>query len=265
MKRLLLTGAAGAMGRAMRSRLAGLAETLRLSDIADPGAPGLDEEVRICDLADAAAVMDLVEGCDGIVHLGGISVEDSFSKIMQANLLGLYNLYEAARAHGRPRILFASSNHAIGYYPQSRRLKGDEPFRPDGLYGVSKAFGESLARMYYEKFGQESALVRIGSCTPQPSDRRMLSSWLSYDDFAGLAACVFRAPRLECPVIWGASANDAGWWDNAASAYLGWRPKDNAEAWRAEIEAAGPRPSPDAAVARYQGGVFTENPIIQGD
>lgn len=263
MRRLLLTGAAGGMGRALRGRLAGLAETIRLSDIADPGPAGPGEEVVRCDLADAEAVRDLVAGCDGIVHLGGISVEDTFSRIMQANLLGVYNLYEAARAAGQPRILFASSNHAVGFYPQSHRLRGDEPPRPDGLYGVSKCFGEALATMYFHKFGQETALVRIGSCVAEPVNHRMLSTWLSYDDFTRLCATVFRAPRLGCPVIWGASANDAGWWDHSAHAYLGWRPRDNAEEWRAAIDAAQPRPAPDDAVALYQGGVFTSDTIHQ--
>lgn len=265
MKRLLVTGAAGGMGRALRSRFSGLAETIRLSDRAEFGPAGEGEEIRICDLADAAAVKELVADCDAIVHLGGVSVEDKFSKIMEANLLGLYNLYEAARAHGRPRILFASSNHTIGYYPQTQRLKGEEPFRPDGLYGVSKVFGEALARMYYEKFGQETALVRIGSCTPRPTNRRMLSTWLSYDDFVDLARCVFRAPVLGCPVIWGVSANGASFWDNSGVAWLGWRPGDDAEAFRAEVEAAAPPPSPEEAVARYQGGVFIDNPIFTED
>ena len=262
MKRLLLTGAGGNMGRALRGRLAPLAEVVRLSARSDLGPLAPHEEAVLGDLADPAAVMKMVEGCDGIIHLGGVSVEDRFSKIMQGNLLGMYNLYEAARAHGLPRIIFASSNHAIGYYEQTQRLKGDEPYRPDGLYGVSKCFGEALARMYFEKFGQESALVRIGSCTERPTNHRMLSSWLSHQDFVDLAACAFRAPKLGCPVVWGVSANDAAWWDNSAVAYLGWRPKDNAEDYRAEIEASQPRPGPDDALARYQGGVFTDNPIF---
>ena len=115
MKRLLLTGAAGGLGSAMRGRLKGLAEIVRVSDIADLGAVAPHEEAVVCDLGDRAAVDRLVTDCDGIIHLGGVSVEDKFSKIMNANLLGLYNLYEAARANGMPRILFASSNHTIGF------------------------------------------------------------------------------------------------------------------------------------------------------
>ena len=261
MKRLLITGAAGGLGRMLRGRLGHLADVLRLSDVADMGKPAAHEECLVCDLADEAAVFDLVSGCDGIVHLGGISVERSFDLIEQANLRGVYNLYEAARANGMPRIVFASSNHTIGYYPQDQRLGVDDPVRPDGLYGVSKVFGEAMARMYHDKFGQETAIIRIGSCTPAPVDWRMLSTWFSHDDFVSLIEAVFRAPRLGCPIVWGASANDAGWWDNSAAGFLGWTPRDNAAAHRDRIEAEVPRPPADAPVARYQGGVFTAEPI----
>ncbi|HVK90059.1 MAG TPA: NAD(P)-dependent oxidoreductase [Mycoplana sp.] len=261
MKRLLITGAAGGLGRAMRPRLKGFADVLRLSDIADLGDAAPHEEIMPCDLGDAQAVHRLVEGCDGILHLGGISVEDKFSKILNANLLGLYNLYEAARAHGKPRILFASSNHTVGFYRQDEQVDASAPMRPDGLYGVSKCFGEALARMYFEKFGQETALVRIGSCLEKPTNHRMLSTWMSYDDFVSLIGCVFRAPMLGCPIIWGISDNDSRWWDNSHAAYLGWRPRDNAERFRAELEAKLERPEPSSPLALYQGGMFTQDPI----
>lgn len=265
MKRLLITGAAGALGRAMRSRLAGTAEILRLSDISDLGPANLGEECVQCDLGDAAAVNRLVEGCDGILHLGGISVEDKFSKILNANLLGLYNLYEAARAHGQPRILFASSNHTVGFYRQDQHIDVNAPMRPDGLYGVSKCFGEHLARMYFEKFGQETALVRIGSCMEKPTNHRMLASWMSYRDFVALIERVFHAPMLGCPVIWGVSNNDRRWWDNSHADYLGWKPQDNAETYRAEIDAALGKPDPKAAMHVYQGGNFVNDPIFKED
>ncbi|MFV0302278.1 MAG: NAD-dependent epimerase/dehydratase family protein [Paracoccus sp. (in: a-proteobacteria)] len=261
MKRLLITGAAGTLGQMLRQRLAPMAEILRLSDITDPGRPAANEEIYTCDLADEQAVFDIVADCDGIVHLGGVSVERSFDLIAPANLRGVYNLYEAARVNGMPRIVFASSNHTIGYYPQDQRLHADDPVRPDGLYGVSKVFGEAMARMYHEKFGQETAIIRIGSCTPEPHDWRMLSTWLSPDDFVSLIETVFRAPRLGCPIVWGASANDAGWWDNSAAGYLGWVPRDNAADHLPRIASEVSRPAPDAAVARYQGGSFTAEPI----
>ena len=259
--RLLITGAAGGLGRMVRDRLGHVARQVRLSDIAPlDGAPS-GMEVVSCDLADRDAVAKLVEGCDGILHLGGVSVEDSFDRILPANIAGLYNLYEAARTHGHPRILFASSNHAIGFYRQDQHLTSAMPQRPDTLYGVSKCFGEALASLYHDKFGQETALVRIGSCFPEPRDHRMLATWLSPDDFVSLVARVFTAPRLGCPVIWGVSDNDRSWWDNSTAAFLGWRPKDNAERFAEALDARLPVPAPDAVDAVYQGGKFVSEPI----
>jgi len=264
-KRLLITGAAGGLGRVMREKLVGQAELLRLSDVADMGEAKPNEELVQCDLGDLDAVMRLVEDCDGILHLGGISTEASFSKILNANIVGMYNLYEAARAHGYPRIIFASSNHTIGFYRQDKHIDAEAPTRPDGLYGVSKCFGESIASLYHDKFGQETAIVRIGSCFEEPRNHRMLSTWMSYDDFASLIECVFRAPMLGCPVIWGVSNNDSMWWDNSHARFLGWHPKDNAERFRAELEKTTPRPAPDSALAVYQGGTFVDEPIHQDD
>jgi len=262
MKRLLITGAAGGMGRVMRGKLAGLAEIVRLNHRAPIKDLGANEEFALADLADRDAVDRAVAGVDGIVHLGGVSTEAAFDPILKGNILGLYNLYEAARAHGKPRILFASSNHTIGYYRQDERINADAPVRPDTLYGVSKCFGEALARMYFDKFGQETAIVRIGSCFAKPINHRMLASWLSYDDFARLAARVFHVPRLGCPIIYGASANRQSWWDNTQTDWLGWKPQDTADAWRAEIEATVPRPAADDPSAVYQGGHFVSQPII---
>ncbi len=261
LKRLLITGAAGGLGKLARKRLAGMAESLRLSDIADMPPAGAAEEVVACDLGDGAAVDRLVEGCDGIVHLGGISVEDRFSPILNANIQGVYNLYEAARRNGSPRIFLASSNHAVGFHRQDEHLDAAARLEPDSLYGVSKCFAEHMARLYHHKYGQETAIVRIGSCFPEPADHRMLATWLSPDDFVSLIACVFRAPRLGCPVIYGASANDCTWWDNSSVSWLGWRPKDNSEVFRAKLDASVQLPGRDSIEAIYQGGKFAAAPI----
>jgi uronate dehydrogenase len=262
LKRLLITGAAGNLGKMARQRLQHLAEDIRASDIAPVERLSESEEIIQADLADYDAVSDLVAGCDGILHLGGVSVERSYDLIEAANLRGVHNLYEAARAHGMPRIVFASSNHTIGYYPQTQRLTADVPTRPDGWYGISKVYGEAVAQMYHAKFGQETALLRIGSCFERPVDRRMMATWFSYDDFCSLMERVFTVPLLGCPVIWGASANSCGWWDNSHLDWLGWTPKDNSEVYRKEIEALPPRPA-DAPDVLWQGGMFAADPIIK--
>ncbi|MCV6592983.1 MAG: NAD(P)-dependent oxidoreductase [Silicimonas sp.] len=262
LKKLLITGANGNLGRMCRARLGHLAETLRISDRDDLGAAAAGEELVICDLADRLAVEALVEGCDGIVHLGGQSVEAPWEVIRSANLDGVFHLYEAARkASVTPRILFASSNHAIGFYEQNERLDAKSPPKPDGLYGVSKVFGEAMASMYHDKFGIETASVRIGSCFPEPRDHRMLSTWMSEDDFVRLIERVFLVPRLGCPIIYGASDNGASWWDNRDVAYLGWRPQDDGEAYRAALDARMEPPGRDEAAAVYQGGAFCADGI----
>lgn len=256
LKKLLMTGAAGGVGKALRPHLHAIAETVVLSDIASVEDLAGHESFTHCELSDKAAVASLIEGVDGIIHLGGISIEKPFDLILQGNIAGLYNLYEAARLHGRPRIVFASSNHVIGYYRRDQRLDSAAPPRPDSLYGVSKAFGESLASLYFDKFGQETLSVRIGSCFPKPRNTRMLATWLAVEDLADLCARAFSAPRLGHTIVYGASDNDEQWWDNRDAAFLGWRPRHSSSKWRAELLAeAGPEDPSDPAVV-YQGGGF---------
>ena len=262
LKKLLITGANGGLGSVCRSRLTHLAETLRISARRDLGDAASHEEIMYCDLGDKAGVEALVEGCDGIVHMGGQATEANWDTIRSANIDGMVNLYEAARKSSvTPRIIFASSNHAIGFHPQTERLEARSVTRPDSYYGVSKVFGEALASMYFDKFGIETASIRIGSCYPEPQDHRMLATWMSYDDFIRLIERVFTVPKLGCPIIYGASANNASWWDNRETAYVGWVPQDNAEVFRAKLDAKMQAPDSDDPRALYQGGVFCADGI----
>ena len=255
LQRLLLTGAAGGLGRVLRPRLAKHARIVRLSDIAEMAPAGAGEELVRCDLADKAAVDRLVQGCDAIVHLGGISVERPFEEIVEANIRGTFHVYEAARRHGVKRVVFASSNHVVGFHRQTERLDADAPRRPDGNYGLSKSFGEDLSRFYFDRYGIETACLRIGSSFPEPKDRRMLCTWLSYDDLEELVRCCLFAPRLGHTIVYGVSANRDAWWDNSAAAHLGFVPRDSSEPFRARVEQQ-PRPSDNDPVALYQGGAF---------
>jgi uronate dehydrogenase len=257
-EKLLLTGAAGGLGRALRERLKANCKVLRLSDRADVGAAGPGEEVVLADLADAAAVDAMVQGVQAIVHLGGVSVEGPFGPILQANILGVYNLYEAARKHGVKRVVFASSNHVTGYYRQSETIDVDAPPRPDGLYGVSKAFGEDLSRFYFDRYGIETACVRIGSSFPEPKDRRMLATWLSFDDLHRLITACLTTPVLGHSIVFGMSDNVVTWWDNSRARHIGFAPKDSSDIFREAVYARTPEPDLTDPAVQFQGGGFVK-------
>ena len=255
-EKLLLTGAAGGLGRALRERLKLNCTTLRLSDREDFGAAQTGEEVVLADLADAAAVDAMVEGVNAIVHLGGVSVEGPFTPILQANILGVFNLYESARKHGVKRVVFASSNHVTGFYRQDETITADHPARPDGMYGVSKAFGENLSRLYFDRYGIETACVRIGSSFPEPKDRRMLATWLSFDDLHRLITACLTTPVLGHSIVFGMSKNAVTWWDNSRARHIGYAAKDSSDVFREAVFARTPAPDLNDPVAQYQGGGF---------
>lgn len=201
-----------------------------------------------CDLADKAGVMALLEEVDAVLHLGGQATEASWETVNSSNIAGTYNVWEAARRAGAQRIVFASSNHATGFHRRERRLDETGAVRPDTLYGVSKVFGEALARHYADKYGIKAFCMRIGSCDPEPTCRRMLSTWLSYRDFGHLVEVGLRAD-YHYEVVYGVSANRC-----AANAYrLGYAPQDDAETWADKVA----KLEVDDPVARtFQGGNF---------
>jgi len=209
-------------------------------------------------LQDAAAVDRIVAGSQAIVHLGGISTEGPFAPILEANIVGVWHLYEAARRHGVRRVVFASSNHVTGFYRQDEVIRPTDPMRPDGHYGLSKAFGENVARFYFDRYGIESVCLRIGSSFPEPKDRRMLATWLSYDDLERLVVAGLTAPVVGCSIVYGVSDNAATWWDNTSAAHLGFRPQDSSERFRAAAEARQPVLDPNDPATRFQGGAFVK-------
>jgi uronate dehydrogenase len=254
--RLLLTGAAGGLGRQLRPRLKRLCTTLRVSDIAELGSAAAGEELRPARLEDAQAVHALLEGVNAVVHLGGVSTEQPWQPILEANVMGVVHLYEAARKHGVKRIVFASSNHVTGFYRQDEVISPRDPVRPDGFYGLSKAWGENVSRYYFDRHGIESACLRIGSSFPEPKDRRMLATWLSYDDLEHLVTACLTAPVLGHTIVYGMSDNTTVWWDNTSARHVGFRPQDSSERFRAALEAKQPTIDLKDPASIYQGGVF---------
>jgi uronate dehydrogenase len=254
-KRLLLTGAAGGLGKILRERIKPWADVLVLSDIADMGEAREGEEIIQCDLADKPAVMKLLEDVDAVLHFGGISTENVFENIVSANIVGTANLYEAAHKHGVKRIIFASSNHTVGFYRNTDYIDADARTRPDSFYGVSKCFGEQLASYYFDRTGLETVCLRIGSSFPEPVDPRMMVTWLSYDDLVEALRCSLFAPRVGFTILFGVSDNQAKWWDNSKASHLGFNAKDSSAQFAAKFPATGAYPGPNAAVT-YHGGGF---------
>jgi uronate dehydrogenase len=254
--RLLLTGAAGGLCRELRMRLKPYCTALRLSDIADLGAAAAGEELIPAALENAAAMLALLHGVDAVVHLGGISVEGPFEPILQANIVGAYNLYEAVRRQRVKRVIFASSNHVTGFYRQDEVIDATMAMRPDGHYGLSKAFGENLAQFYFDRYGIETVSLRIGSSFPEPADRRMLATWMSYNDLERLVLAALTAPIVGHSVIYGMSDNNTTWWDNTPARHIGYRPQDSSEPFRAAVQARQPVLDPTNPATLYQGGGF---------
>ena len=254
--RLLLTGAAGGLGKVLRETLRPYAKVMRLSDIVET-APASDssEEVVTCDLADKQAVHQLVEGVDAILHFGGVSTEHAFEEILGANICGVFHIYEAARRHGVKRVIFASSNHVIGFYKQNEVIDAHSPRRPDSYYGLSKSYGEDVASFYFDRYGIETVSIRIGSSFPEPQNRRMMSTWLSFGDLTQLLERALYAPNVGHTIVYGVSDNKNVWWDNRLAAGLGYVPQDSSEVFRDKVEAQ-PMPAADDPAMVYQGGAF---------
>ena len=254
-KPVLLTGASGTLGRVLARELAARGWTVRLTDRAafpDPVPDGA--RFVAADLEDRMAILRLAEGCGTILHFGGISVEQPFETVLGPNLRGLHHIYEAARQE-RARVVFASSNHAVGFHPRTAALEAECAFRPDGFYGLSKAYGELMGRLYWDKHGVSSIFLRIGSATQQPMDARMLATWLSYGDLVRLVERCTLATVTGCQVIWGASDNARmTWWRGDDRAALGWAPQDSADGFAAALEG---KTSGSPVAEHHQGGVFT--------
>lgn len=271
MSTILITGAAGQIGTMLRTRLSRPGRVLRLLDVAplDPAGPG--EEVITASVTDMDAMLAACRGTEAVIHLGGIPKEAPWDRILDININGTYVAFEAARRAGVPRVIFASSNHAVGFVPRTEFPVPDYAFpAPDTYYGVSKASGEALAALYSRRYGMDAICIRILSCFPRPLNSRMLSSWLSPDDAGRLFEACLTAPAPGFRVIYGVSANTRGGWVSLDEARaLGYESRDDAEIYAGEFPQADDAASDDGAsdddpLHRYLGGQFT-SPDLDAD
>lgn len=236
MKRVLITGAAGQIGRALRTAWHGK-YLLRSTDLAPMTPVSASEECIQADLSDYAAMAKLMPGVDAIAHFGGRSIEGTWEQILPSSIVGLFNVMESARLAGVKRIILASSNHAVGFYRRQSTLTSEHAPRPDGLYGVSKAFFEAMGSMYADKHGMTVASLRIGTFREpdQPDNERHLMTWISHRDLVHLCECCIEAPDYHYAVMFGISNNTRARWDNTRAYAIGYRPQDNAEDYAARV------------------------------
>jgi uronate dehydrogenase len=216
--------------------------------------PAKAEKFMKADISKMADALRITKGVDAIVHLGGYSVEGPWEAIHQANIVGCYNVFEAARRNKVPRMLFATSNHAVGFYRRDQTIDHRVVPKPDSRYGVSKAFGEALGSLYADKYGMEVFMMRIGNVGTRPLDKRRLAIWLSPRDLAQLVSMGIERPGIKFEIVYGVSDNKRSWYDNANAARLGYRPQDDSEVFAEEILAK-ERPG-DPRAEMYQGGAF---------
>jgi uronate dehydrogenase len=237
--RVLITGAAGAIGTALRNGLRDTWQHLRLTDIRPVQALTKNEEAIVSDIGDRAALERMMQDVRAVVHLAGVIGSYTLEDLFRVNARGLFDVFESARLAGVERIVFASSNHAFGCYPITENVSPALPARPDSLYGVFKVWGETMLRNYYDRHGIRSVSLRIGTYRPEPIDQRSLATWLSPRDVAHLVDMSLRHPDPGCLIINGYSNNarlkthDPNW------AALGYEPRDNAEDYREKLRSSG--------------------------
>ncbi|QLJ03270.1 NAD(P)-dependent oxidoreductase [Streptomyces sp. NEAU-sy36] len=238
-QRIVITGAAGGVGTLLRPRLARKGRTLRLLDVAPvpAAAEGEDVECVRVSVTDLPGMRAALAGADAVIHLGGLSVEGPWDRILDININGTRTVLEAARRAGVPRVIIASSSHAVGFHPRGEGEAPDYLFpRPDTYYGVSKVAAEALGSLYHDRYGLDVVCVRIGGCFETPIATRQLATWLSPDDCARLMEALIATPSPGFRVVWGVSDNTRRWFSLDEARALGYEPRDDAERFAAELQ-----------------------------
>jgi nucleoside-diphosphate-sugar epimerase len=234
-RKVLITGAAGRIGTAFRSRY-GNTYDFRLVD-RKPAEDPAGHEVVVADLVDLDAARKACEGVDTVIHRAADPNPRArfYETLLPLNIQMTYNLFHAAVEQGCRRLVFASSIHAVNAYPLDHQPHPQDPVRPGDLYGVTKCFGEALCSYYADREGLSCIAVRIGAFgTPEAvaesGDSRLLSLWVSHDDLSQmLHLCVDAPDTLRFLIVQAVSDNQFKRMDiSNAREILGYQPKDNA-------------------------------------
>ena len=255
-RNLLITGGTGNIGRKLRQELGSRFARVRILDRLAPAELAANEDAVVADITDLAAVERAMAGMDGVIHLAGIPREAEFEAILQTNVIGTWNIYEAARRRGVERVVFGSSNHAVGFYPSHQRIDASALPRPDSRYGLSKCWGEAVGALYADKYGIRSLHVRIGNAVGTPYNARILKIWISARDLAQLCLIGLEHPDIHNTIVYGVSDNAGSWYDNSVAYGLGYRPRDHAENYTEEAMAGEAGLVHEPAALYFQGGGF---------
>jgi uronate dehydrogenase len=251
--RVLVTGAAGRIGRVVTAGLATRGHAVTgLDVVARPDGARLPWLTVDCADADAVADVFAEASYDGVVHLAGNPGEASLPDSLTSHVITTAALLDAMVEHGVTRIVYASSNHAVGRTPRADLVGVDIRPRPDTFYGVGKVAAEALLSLYADRYGVDAVACRIGSFRERPDTLRQLATWLSPDDCVRMVHAALTAPAPGFAVLYGISSNTRAWWDLAPGRALGYEPVDDAEAFASSIVAT----RADPLDAAHLGGMF---------
>ncbi len=254
--KLLITGGSGGVGRKLRKEFAGAFELIRIFDRVAPDDLRPGEEMVIGEIASLAQVEAATDGMDAVIHLAALPIEGPWEDVLQSNIIGTWNVYEAAFRKGAKRVIFGSSNHAVGFYTRTDRIDVNSPCRPDSRYGLSKCWGEDVGSLYADKYGVKSMHIRIGNAFDLPMSERALAIWISARDLAQLVRIGLNHPSIHNTIVFGVSNNSRCWYDNAAAYALGYKPQDSADDHVAHAMEAEKSVNLDAVGRHFQGGPF---------
>lgn len=260
MNRILLTGAAGIVGSALRPLLSARFEEVLLTDLSEIETLASNESFTKANLGDLNLLTDLALEVDGIVHLGGLVGADfSFDEVLGANVVGSHHVFEAARRAGGLPVVYASSHHAIGFRQRTDIIDETTAPRPDSFYGLSKAFGEEVGSYYSDRYGMKVLSIRIGFVGSEVIDERRLHTWCSPRDLMQLVEIGLTTPGLGFQIVYGVSEVPEPFFDNRNAERLGYRPKDRAVDHLANPELRHAQPDPEVAEGIYIGGHFCDS------
>lgn len=236
---IVLTGAAGEIGRMLRTALARAGRVIRLVDVQEltPAEAGENVEIHQGSITDGAFMENVCRGADAVIHMASLLDNHTWENYLEVNINGTRTVLEAARIAGIGRVVLASSHHAVGFHPKYDGASAPDYMypRPDSFYGVTKVAGEALGSLYHDRYGMDVICLRIASYQPVPSDKRQLGHWLSPTDCVGLIEAALSAANPGYKIVWGVSDNTRRWMSLNEAESMGYKSVDNAEDYAEEV------------------------------